>query len=308
MTEYVAFDFETANAGRASACALGAVRVRNGEIIDRLDVLVNPETHFDWMNVRIHGIDADAVAGAATFPEVYADFVAFTDGAEAIVGHSAAFDVQVLRQSAARYHVSLIEQPFACTRVFARRWWGGWPSYSLRYVYERLALGAVDGHHQALWDATACASIAEAGLTANGYGSWADAAADAGVRLGTIRAADYYGCVSPSEGAGSYNPIHPRAAEPGTVDESHPLFGVAVTFTGALAHYTRRDAAQIVTDLGGIFAASVSGKTNLLVVGEQDLAMLAGHNVSSKMRKAIDLAAQGKPIEVIDEAEFYNLL
>ena len=44
--DFVAFDFETANAKRNSACSLALSVVRNGQIVDEFYSLINPQAEF----------------------------------------------------------------------------------------------------------------------------------------------------------------------------------------------------------------------------------------------------------------------
>ena len=54
---FIAIDFETANEKRASACSLGLVIVKEGQIVDKRYYLIKPkELRFNPMNTRIHGI------------------------------------------------------------------------------------------------------------------------------------------------------------------------------------------------------------------------------------------------------------
>lgn len=301
---YLAMDFETANEQRASACAVGVVRVEDGQITDLWETLINPEVGFASINTSIHGIRPADVVDAPTFPAVLDRIIDSADGCEAVVAHNAAFDVQVLTGSAARYGLDLAAQPFACTRVFSRRWWPGWPSYGLAHVVSTLDLADDLGgwkHHDALWDALACAAIAEQGFAQAEVTSWAQAAEAARVKLGLARLTAYDGCAGPT------SPIRPTRPDDDDLDPNHPLYGLNVCFTGALQLYTRRDAAQIVTDVGGLFSPGVTKQTDLLVVGSQDLARI-GEGGSSKMRKATELAAGGHHIEIIDEPDFFEML
>lgn len=45
-----------------------------------------------------------------------------------------------------------------------------------------------------------------------------------------------------------------------------------------------------------------------MIVGDQDLTLLAGHTKSTKHRKAEELIAAGHPIRIIGEAEFLALI
>lgn len=66
---------------------------------------------------------------------------------------------------------------------------------------------------------------------------------------------------------------------------------------------------QAVVDCGGVAAKGVTRRTELLVTGFQDLTKLAqGQNESAKLRKAQELLAQGRAIEIVGESDFVKLL
>lgn len=54
---FIALDFETANADLSSICQVGLVAFRDGKVADTYTTLVDPEDHFDSMNISIHGIN-----------------------------------------------------------------------------------------------------------------------------------------------------------------------------------------------------------------------------------------------------------
>ena len=311
MASYVTIDFETANPQRASACAVGVVRVDDDRITRTWSTLIDPETAFSSMNIAVHGIRPDDVVGAPTFPEVAAEIIATAEGTEGLVAHNASFDVQVLGRSSERYGLQLGPVPFACTRVLARHWWPGLPTYGLGYLVHQLELLDRIGegsHHEALWDAKACQAIAELGLQRAGVATLTDALAAAGVQAGMLtRGGDYRGCVSRGGGV-SFLPSALQPSPGAEPSPDHPLYGVTVCFTGNLEHLTRKDAAQLVIDAGGDVVSNMSKRVNLLVVGGLDPERLAGHTTSSKVRKAAELAAQGHPIEVVDPADFARLV
>ena len=65
--EFVAIDVETANADMASICQIGIAQFKGGALAEEWKTYVDPQDHFDGINVSIHGIDEDVVAGAPTF-------------------------------------------------------------------------------------------------------------------------------------------------------------------------------------------------------------------------------------------------
>lgn len=312
MSAFVAVDFETANEDRGSACSVGAVRVENGRVVQEYSTLIDPEDHFSAMNIWIHGITPEAVRGAPTFPDAIGGLLDLLTGAEALIAHNASFDIQVLMRAALRYDLDLSVECFACTLVFSRKWWPGWPTYGLGHVVESLGLEEelLEGsHHEALWDARAAGLIALRGFEHSGFQTWSDVARASAIRLGSATTDSYKGCVSRWKGSSSSAPQIRPVRDPETeVDPNSPLAGVTVTFTGTLSHLKRLEAAQMVVDKGGEFSKNLTQKSDLLVVGRQDLEKLRGEELSRSSRRAIELAAQGHHIEIIDEADFMRLL
>jgi DNA polymerase-3 subunit epsilon len=56
IADFIALDIETANADFASICSIGLVHFKGAEVFKSLTILVDPEDHFDPLNIGIHGI------------------------------------------------------------------------------------------------------------------------------------------------------------------------------------------------------------------------------------------------------------
>lgn len=78
--EFVALDVETANADMASICQIGVANFADGQLVEEWSSLVDPEDDFDPINVEIHGIDEDTVAGAPTFPKLVNNLDGYLSG------------------------------------------------------------------------------------------------------------------------------------------------------------------------------------------------------------------------------------
>ena len=78
-------------------------------------------------------------------------------------------------------------------------------------------------------------------------------------------------------------------------------------FTGALA-IPRREAADVAAEAGCVVADGVTKATTLLVVGDQDIRVLAGQEKSAKHRKAESLIAKGQAIRILGESDFQLLI
>lgn len=90
-------------------------------------------------------------------------------------------------------------------------------------------------------------------------------------------------------------------------DPSHPLYGKVCVFTGTLEKMTRKDAMQLVADLGGINGDSVTKKTNYLILGNNDYCPLIKDGKSNKQKKAESLILNGADLAILPENTFYDL-
>ena len=68
---YVAFDVETPNAQNRRMSAIGVCVIEQGQIVQELDTLVDPETHFDPFNVALTGITPEMERGQPTFAALW---------------------------------------------------------------------------------------------------------------------------------------------------------------------------------------------------------------------------------------------
>jgi len=68
--DFVAIDVETANANMASICQVGLAAYCAGSLVDEWKSYIDPEDFFAPMNVYIHGITEETVAGAPTLPGI----------------------------------------------------------------------------------------------------------------------------------------------------------------------------------------------------------------------------------------------
>lgn len=157
--DFTAIDFETANSNSASACSVGMVKVRDGEVVDKAGWLIHPPIGYDafneW-NTRIHGITAPDVDEARLWSEQLPDLVAFVAG-DTLIAHNAGFDMGVITAACAASFVDCPDFDYLCSLLIARR---TYHLDSYRLPAAAMAAGFEDfHHHNALADAEACAAI-----------------------------------------------------------------------------------------------------------------------------------------------------
>jgi DNA polymerase-3 subunit epsilon len=152
---FVAIDFETADYGPDSACAVGLVTVEEGVIVGRKSFLIMPPREHFYFSY-LHGITWDDVKEEPDFGELWPRFEKVIRGADFLVAHNASFDKGVLHACCTRYGLTPPAIPFQCTMRLARRLWSLYPT-NLPAVCRHFDIPL--NHHDAASDTEACARI-----------------------------------------------------------------------------------------------------------------------------------------------------
>jgi len=283
--DFVAIDVETANADMASICQVGVAKYNNGVLAEEWSSLVDPEDYFDFINIDIHGITEEDVAGKPKFPELVNQLGGFLNGT-VCVSHTH-FDRVSISRALAKYGLTNFDTIWLDSARVARRAWEefAWGGYGLASVCKKI--GYKFKHHDALEDAKASGHVIIAAIEKTGL--------DVSAWLKRIK-----------------QPIDPANVLSGASinRDGNPegeLYGEVLVFTGAL-EIPRREAADLAASIGCTVAARVTKKTTLLVVGDQDISKLAGKEKSSKQLKGEQLIQKGQNIRILKESDFKELV
>ena len=282
---FVAIDVETANPDMGSICQIGVATFVDGCLTEEWSTLVDPEDYFDDVNVSIHGIEASMVRGQPKLPQI-ADRLRATLENTVSVCHTH-FDRVALARAYIKYKLSPISTTWLDSARVVRRTWKdlAWKGYGLASVCIRI--GYEFKHHDALEDAKAAGYVLLAALL--------ESQQDLDAWKRRIN-----------------QPINPEQSSSGAAiqRDGNPegdLYGEIIVFTGAL-ELPRTEAANFAAKVGCQVAPNVTKKTTILVVGDQDITKLAGHEKSSKHRKAEQLVAEGHRLRIIRETDFKALV
>ena len=157
--DFTAIDFETANNSPASPCAVGLVRVRNGQQVESFESLFQPPALHNWFsagNIAVHGITPKMIESAPQYSEVLELMLEFI-GEDVLIAHNASFDMGVLRASAEAVSVQLPALRYSCSLLISRKTYN-LDSYRLNQVAYAIGHEEFD-HHNALTDSDACSRI-----------------------------------------------------------------------------------------------------------------------------------------------------
>jgi DNA polymerase III epsilon subunit-like protein len=155
--DFTAIDFETASGQPGSACSVGLVRVRDGQVVHKSGGLIRPPAglgEFALWNTSVHGITAEMVATAPAWRKVAAWIVQYA-GADTLICHNANFNIGVLRHACTADDIPWPRVDFLCTMILAR-WAFRLPSYRLPFVAAECGV-ELAGRHQVLINARGAA-------------------------------------------------------------------------------------------------------------------------------------------------------
>ncbi|MEY8117630.1 exonuclease domain-containing protein [Falsihalocynthiibacter sp. BN13B15] len=279
---FVAVDVETANGNQHSICQIGLAMVTEDGEIETLSYFVDPKEKFESFNSNLHGIDKHVVAGAPDFSSVLQSLRPFLER-HTLIQHSN-FDKQAFNAASKNYGIPALRSNWLDSVRIARKAWPeftGNGGHGLANLKQELALDFK--HHDAEEDARAAACI---------------------VLLAEERTSlQFPELAAPARKGAAKFPVSIA------VEGNHkgPLFGHVACFTGQLK-LSRTEAATTAAGAGISVKAGISKKITLLIVGDQDLTLLAGHEKSTKHRRAEELIAEGCAIKIIGEGEFLDLV
>jgi len=155
---YIVFDIETTgfSAIRDKIIEIGAVKVVNGEIVDRFSTFVNPQRPIPFEITNLTSITDEMVLEADPIENVLPQFLEFV-GDGVLVAHNASFDVGFIEQNC-RYQEIEYRFTYVDTVAMARVLLPTLSKYKLNLVAKTLGI-SLENHHRAVDDAGATAEI-----------------------------------------------------------------------------------------------------------------------------------------------------
>ena len=307
--DFVALDFETANEKRHSPCSLGLCLVENNEIVLEKYWLIRPrELRFSPMNIWIHGIREGDVLDEPEFDILWEKEILPLLEGKLVVAHNAAFDMSVLRNTLDLYNIPYPTLDYCCTMVMSRHFYPYLDNSKLNTVNNHL--GYTFNHHHAGADAAACANILLEIAKELKVDTIEALAQQVGVKIGKLFPGGYQSSGTNGGGVTSSRKFHPllESSRPHYSCQTDFFKDKIVAFTGPLSSMSRSEAIGLVEKCGGDYSPSVTRKTSIVVTGMKDPLSLNPSQMSTKLRRAVELIGRGQTISFIDEDMFLKLV
>lgn len=273
---FVALDFETATNLHSSACEIGLIKVKDGNIVDKYYSLIKPpDNSYLKVNILVHGITPGQTENAPYFHEVWPNIKAFI-GDCYLIAHNLSFDSSVLNKSLEYYGIENPCYRGICTyNIFGASLTETCQAYDIERLY-----------HNALIDAEACALIFLNFL--NGVKpDFSKAQPEKKVNL-----FDFSG----------HDRIHGACLKPDfeNGDSKCPFFKKKVVITGVFSKISRQDLAQLLKEKGADLDTGVTKNTNFIISGIEP--------GPSKIRKFETLKTEGHDIQLVSEDKFLEMI
>ena len=155
---YVVFDLETTgfSPSQNRIIEIGAVKVKNGEIVDRFSQFVNPKEPIPFKIENLTGINDNMVINEPEISEVLPKFLDFCEGA-IMVAHNAEFDMSFIEKNAQLLNLPC-EFTVVDTVAISRILLPELGKHKLNNIAKHLGI-SLENHHRAVDDAEATAEI-----------------------------------------------------------------------------------------------------------------------------------------------------
>lgn len=293
ISDYTVIDIETTGLSPLwdSIIELAAIRVRNNKPVLTYQSLVKYPWPLDPFISDLTGITDEMLYDVPALCDVIGQFQDFV-GSDIIVGQNVGFDINFIYDACVRY----CGVPFSNNYINILRY-----SNKLLPQNVRKGLSSVcgfleipsDGAHRALRDCELAHQV---------YQRYCSMIDDRDAFTASFKSHH-------SRGHSRSLDIKNIIADPNFVpDEDTEIYGKTFCFTGALDRMLRKDACQIVVNMGGSLTSSVTKKTDYLVLGSTDYCKTIKDGKTSKQKKAEQLQKAGSDIMVITEDVFYQMI
>ena len=286
-TNYVIIDIETTGLDPeyCEIIELAAIKYENNKEIAQFNSLVKPDYEIDSFITDLTGITNEMVKNSPKLSEVIIDFYNFIKD-EILIGHCVYFDINFIYDALEKENIILANDYINIMRF----------SNKILPHLENQKLNTISTHynvtlpnHRALTDCIATNQCYQKLLQ------------DINTKYSTFEE---------FKKSFSYKSTRAKDITTTTTDfnEDHPLYNKTCVFTGTLKHFVRKEAMQLVVNLGGLCKDNVTKDTNYLILGNLEYSSNVKNGKSNKLKKAETYILDGKELEIISENVFLDLL
>lgn len=292
LSDYIIFDIETTGLDSSydEIIEIGAIKVKNNKIVSKFNSLVKPKNEIDEYITELTGITNEMVKDAPTIEEILPDFMNYI-GNNILIGHNVNFDINFIYDNLYRNKFDVLTNDFIDTMRISRKLLPELPHHRLIDLAKYFKIDSTNNHR----------SLKDCEITMNVYENLKEIALQKYDNVDEFKNAFKK---HKKEGLRAKDIVSTNTE----FDVDNLFYNKYVAITGTLEKMLRKEAMQIIVDLGGHCEDGVTKKTNFLILGNNDYNPILRGKKSSKLIKAETLKLEGKDIEIISENVFYDIV
>lgn len=292
LSDYIIFDIETTGLDSSydEVIEIGAIKVKNNKIVSKFNSLVKPKNEIDEYITELTGITNEMVKDAPTIEEILPDFMNYI-GNDILIGHNVNFDINFIYDNLYRNMFDVLTNDFIDTMRISRKLLPELPHHRLIDLAKYFKIDSTNNHR----------SLKDCEITMNVYENLKEIALQKYDNVDEFKNAFKK---HKKEGLRAKDIVSTNTK----FDVDNLFYDKYVAITGTLEKMLRKEAMQIIVDLGGHCEDGVTKKTNFLILGNNDYNPILRGKKSSKLIKAETLKLEGKDIEIISENVFYDII
>ena len=292
LSDYIIFDIETTGLDSSydEVIEIGAIKVKNNKIVSKFNSLVKPKNEIDEYITELTGITNEMVKDAPTIEEILPDFMNYI-GNDILIGHNVNFGINYIYDNLYRNKFDVLTNDFIDTMRISRKLLPELPHHRLIDLAKYFKIDSTNNHR----------SLKDCEITMNVYENLKEIALQKYDNVDEFKNAFKK---HKKEGLRAKDIVSTNTE----FDVDNLFYDKYVAITGTLEKMLRKEAMQIIVDLGGHCEDGVTKKTNFLILGNNDYNPILRGKKSSKLIKAETLKLEGKDIEIISENVFYDIV
>lgn len=292
LSDYIVFDIETTGLDSSydEVIEIGAIKVKNNKIVSKFNSLVKPKNEIDEYITELTGITNEMVKDAPTIEEILPDFMNYI-GNDILIGHNVNFDINFIYDNLYRSKFDVLTNDFIDTMGISRKLLPELPHHRLIDLAKYFKIDSTNNHR----------SLKDCEITMNVYENLKEIALQKYDNVDEFKNAFKK---HKKEGLRAKDIVSTNTE----FDVDNLFYDKYVAITGTLEKMLRKEAMQIIVDLGGHCEDNVTKKTNYLILGNNDYNPILRGKKSFKLIKAETLKLEGKDIEIISENVFYDII
>lgn len=290
--KYIAFDIETTGLDSIydEIIEIGAIKIEDNKEVEIFNTLIKPKYGIDGFITELTGITNEMVKDAPSINEILPEFMNFIKDS-IILGHNVNFDINFIYDNLIKQDMVPITNDFVDTLRLSRKLLPELKHHRLSDLANYYNIDTI-GSHRSLKDARMTIKIFE--------------------NLIKLVEEKYSNIENFKDSYKHKSHLGIKASDITTsnteFDEDNLLYNKYIAITGTLEKMLRKEAMQIIADLGGHCQDGVNKETNYLILGNNDYNPILRGKKSSKLLKAESLKLKGQDIEILSENVFYDII